>query len=84
MFPNYKHCFENSPSPGELYESSFNWLVVRRFIQTLLNKIKGKDVMTSLWQGCKKVQSCVNKLSHLLDVSVIDLQSKFRVRYYVL
>ena len=38
--------------------------------------------MTSLWKGCKKVQSRVNKLSHLLDVSVIDLQSKFRIVYY--
>lgn len=74
----------NYTRPRPPKESSFNWLAVRRFIQTLLNKIKGKDVMTPLWKGRKKIQSCVNKLSHLLDVSGIDLQPEFRVRDYVL
>lgn len=46
----------------------FNWLVVLGLIQTLLNKIKGMDVITSLWKGRKKVQGRVNKLGHLLDV----------------
>lgn len=69
------------PRPSK--ERLFNWSVVLGFIQTLLNKIKGMDVITSLWKGCKKVQSHVNKLCHLLVVEVIDLQSKFRGVYYV-
>ena len=88
MFPSTNIVLKISPvvvnymRPRPAKESLFNWLVVLGFIQTLLNKIKGVDVMTSLWKGRKKVQSHVNKLSHLLDVSVIDLQSKFRVVYY--
>lgn len=54
------------PCPSE--ESLFNGLVVLGLIQTLLNKIKGMDVITSLQKGHKKVQSHVNKLGHLLDV----------------
>lgn len=54
------------PHPSK--ESLFNWLVVLGLIQTLLNKIKGMDVITSLWEGHKKVQGHVNKLGHLLDV----------------
>lgn len=90
MFPSTNIVLKISPvvvnymRPRPAKESLFNWLVVLGFIQTLLNKIKGVDVMTSLWKGRKKVQSRVNKLSHLLDVSVIDLQSKFRVVYYSL
>lgn len=69
-----------SPSKGSL----FNWLVVLGPIQTLLNKTKGVDVITSLWKGRKKVQNHVNKWSHLLDVSVMDLQPWFRGVCYVL
>lgn len=54
------------PCPSE--ESLFNGLAVLGFIQTLLSKIKGMDVITSLQKGHKKVQSHVNKLGHLLDV----------------
>lgn len=54
------------PRPSK--ESLFNWLVVLGLTQTLLNKIKGMDVITSLWKGHKKVQGHVNKLGHLLDV----------------
>lgn len=54
------------PRPSK--KSLFNWLVVLGLIQTLLNKIKGMDVITSLWKGRKKVQGHVNKLGHLLDV----------------
>lgn len=88
VFPSTNIVLKISPvvvnymRPRPAKESLFNWLVVLGFIQTLLNKIKGVDVMTSLWKGRKKVQSRVNKLSHLLDVSVIDLQSKFRVVCY--
>lgn len=52
--------------------------MVLGLIQTLLNKIKGMDVITSLWKVHKKLEGRVNKLGHLIDVSVIDLQSKLR------
>lgn len=48
-------------------ETLFYWPVVLGLIQTLLNKIKGMDVITSLWKDHKKVQGHVNKLGHLVD-----------------
>lgn len=49
-------------------ESLFHLLVVLGLIQMLSNKIKGMDVITSLWKSHKKLQGHVNKLDHLQDV----------------
>lgn len=63
VFPSTNIVLKISPvvvnymRPRPAKESLFNWLVVLGFIQTLLNKIKRVDVMTSLWKGRKKVRS---------------------------
>lgn len=54
------------PCPSK--QGLFNYLVVLGLIQTLSNKIKGMDVITSLWKVYKKLEGHVNKLGHLLDV----------------